>query len=382
MNAVHQLRTQERRAPARPATTVRALRAEDLPQVAALHGRVFGATPARPPQRLADYFEEILFRNPWRDAALPSIVATRNGEIVGFLGVVPRPMQLGERAIRVAVCTQFMVDPRHRAEQAAVQLLKTFFSGPQDLSLADGANESARRMWLALGGSAPLLYSLHWIRPLRPARYVLSLLERRAGALRPFAVAGRPVAALADAAIARVALNHRPDRNGADLVEEALQPSTMYAYLREVMAGTDLQPRYDARALEWLLRQVAGKTRHGTLRARAVRDREQRLQGWYIHYTRPGALGEVVQIAARDGAFVRVLHRLVLDAWRQGATAVRGRLDPRFAQELSEQHCWLRRDCNWTLVHSRDEDILSPIREGKMFLTRLEGEWWMRFLEQ
>lgn len=40
------------------------------------------------------------------------------------------------------------------------------------------------------------------------------------------------------------------------------------------------------------------------------------------------------------------------------------------------------RDCNWTLVHSRDEDILSTIHQGKMFLSRLEGEWWMRFLEE
>lgn len=381
MTAVRELRVEPIRATARPATSVRELRAEDIPQIAALHGRVFGTTPSRTPQRLAAYFEEILFRNPWRDASLPSLVAAKNGHITGFLGVVPRPMKLHDRAIRVAVCTQFMVDPEHRGELGAVQLLKTFFSGPQDLSLADGANEHARRMWLALGGAAPLLYSLHWLRPLRPARYVLSLIERRATTLRTMAYAGRPVAALADAAIARAPLSRlHEDRN--DAVEETLQPSTMCAYLAEVMSGTVLQPRYDVSALGWLLDQAAHMTRHGTLRARAVRDTERRLLGWFLHYVRAGGVSEVVQVAARAGAFNRVLQRLVLDAWRHGATAVRGRLDPRYAQELSDQHCWLRRDCNWTLVHTRDDDISSAIHQGKIFLTRLEGEWWMRFLEE
>lgn len=380
MSAVRPLRMKP--APAEGATLVRALRAEDLAEVAALHARVFGTAPGRTPQALAAYFEEILFRNPWRDAEMPSLVATRNGAVTGFLGVVPRLMRLEGRTIRVAICTQFMVDPRHRAELVAVQLLKSFFAGPQDLALADGANESARRMWVALGGSAPLLYSLHWVRPLRPARYVLSLAERRTPALRSLATVARSVAALADAAIARVPLNPLPGAEAAEWSEESLQPATMHAYLTEVMAGTTLQPQYDRPALEWLLDQAARKTRHGTLRARAVRDRERRLAGWFIHYARAGAVGEVVQIAARRGAFVPVLQRLVFDAWRLGATALRGRLDPRYAQELSEQHCWMRRDCNWTLVHSRDAEVLSAIHQGTMFLSRLEGEWWMRFLEE
>ena len=112
-----------------------------------------------------------------------------------------------------------------------------------------------------------------------------------------------------------------------------------------------------------------------------MRDHEHRLLGWFLHYVRAGGISEVVQVAARNGAFNAVLRRLMLDAWREGATALRGRLDPRFTQELSEQHCWLKRDCNWTLVHSRDESVLSAIHQGKVFLTRLEGEWWMRFLE-
>jgi hypothetical protein len=56
-----------------------------------------------------------------------------------------------------------------------------------------------------------------------------------------------------------------------------------------------------------------------------VRDRE-RLLGWYLYYAQAGGVSEVLQIEARDGSFDRVLLRLLADARRQGAVAVRGRL--------------------------------------------------------
>jgi len=31
---------------------------------------------------------------------------------------------------------------------------------------------------------------------------------------------------------------------------------------------------------------------------------------------------------------------LLIDAWRQGATALRGRLDPHHVQQFSDRHCW------------------------------------------
>ena len=77
--------------------------------------------------------------------------------------------------------------------------------------------------------------------------------------------------------------------------------------------------------------------------------------------------------------FDRVLQRLLADAWRHGAAAVRGRLDPRFVQEHSARHCWLRTDGTWTLVHSRHADVMAAIQQGDAFLSRLEGEWWLRF---
>jgi hypothetical protein len=252
-------------------------------------------------------------------------------------------------------------------------------SGPQDLTLADGANDMARRMWVGLGGTAPLLYNLHWTRTLRPAQHVLSLLEGRSAFSSSLIRAACRLTALADALAARLRPN-RFLRDAVELVEDALDPATMLAHLPEVVPGNGLQPVYDAQSLAWLLDQAARKKRHGALRTRGVFDGKRRLIGWYLHHVKAGGVSEVVQVAAREGSFGLVLERLLADAWRHGAIAVRGRLDPRHVQELSDRHCWLRREDPWRLVHSNNAEVAAALQEGGAFLSRLEGEWWLRFL--
>ena len=92
-------------------------------------------------------------------------------------------------------------------------------------------------------------------------------------------------------------------------------------------------------------------------------------------------VSEVVQVAASRGSFDLVLQRLLADAWRHGAAAVRGRLDPRYVEDLSDRHCWFVRDSTWTLFHSRYPDVVAAIQQGDAFLSRLEGEWWLRWTD-
>ena len=359
--------------------TIRVLAKEDIPAVAALFHRVHPEHRWSSPEACESYFREMIFESPWRDPEVPSWVAEERGRISGFYVVMARPMLFRGRPIRTAVGCQFMVDPDKRDSLTALKLAQACISGPQELTLADGANDLSRRMWSGIGGTVPLLYNLHWTRPLRPARYLLSVLEEGSALPFPLALAARPLGAVVDALAARLRPN-RFYREESELAEDALDAAAMLAHLPEVFGDSALQPVYDARSLAWLLEQTARKTRHGKLRARAVRDGE-RLLGWYLYYVQAGGVSEVVQIAARDGSFERVLLRLLADAWRHGAAAVRGRLEPRFAQEFSRQHCWFRREGSWTLVHTRHAGILAAIQQGNAFLSRLEGEWWQRWMD-
>ena len=140
--------------------TIRIFAEEDVPAAAALFGRVFSDIRWPSPAACESSFREVLFHNPWRDPELPSWVAEEDGRITGFAGVVPRRMALRGRPIRVAVGIHFMVDPDRRHSLTALQLLKACFSGPQDLYLADAASDLSRHLWIRLGGTASLLYSL------------------------------------------------------------------------------------------------------------------------------------------------------------------------------------------------------------------------------
>jgi len=357
--------------------TIRVLTKDDVPAAAALFARVYPQHRWHSQAACESYFREMLFDNPWRDPELPSWVAEQDGHIIGMQAVMPRPMRFQGRPLRVAVSCQFLVDPAERRSLVALQLIKAFLSGPQDLSLADGANDQARRLWVAIGGTAPLLYGLHWTRLLRPARYALSLLEGLGAIARPVTLAARPLCAMADALFARLPPNRFLLDD--DLAEETLDPAAMMSHFVDIMGGSALQPVYDAGTFAWLLEQTGGKTRHGNLRSRAVFDGKRQLIGWYLYYSNAGGVSEVVQIAAKGGSFDQVLQRLLADAWKNGAAALRGRLEPRFVQELSDRHCWLRREGSWTLIHSRHADVMAAIQQGDAFLSRLEGEWWMRF---
>jgi hypothetical protein len=357
---------------------VRVLREDDVPAAAELFERVYPRHRWTSRGACEDYFREILFANPWRDAALPSWAAFEGARLCGLYAILPRRMQLRARALRVAVGCQFMVDAGPRRNLVALQLARACLAGPQDLTFADGASDLTRRMWRGIGGTVSMLHSLHWTRPLRPARHALALLARRAGPA--LAAAAPALAAFPDALAARLPPN-RFLRAAPQAADTALEVADMLAHLPEALRGTTLQPAYDAPTLAWLLEQAARKTRHGTLRARAAREGD-RVIGWYLYYLKRGGTAEVLELAALAGCFERVLERLLADAWRDGASAVHGRLDARYAQELSSRHCWFRWDSTWTLLHTRDPAVADALHAGEAHLGRLEGEWWLRFLDE
>jgi hypothetical protein len=89
-----------------------------------------------------------------------------------------------------------------------------------------------------------------------------------------------------------------------------------------------------------------------------------------------GAASHVLQIAAPDRNVGAVVDDLFHHAWSSGATALRGRVEPRLLAPLGARHCVFRY-VGGALVHSRDDAILAAIATGDSLLTRLDGEWWM-----
>jgi hypothetical protein len=365
-------------------SSIRPFTPNDIPQVVKLFQKVFfnNGQAAPSSSNLEAYFEETFFHSPWTEEGaeeeIQSLVyEAGDGAIIGFIGIIPRRMLLHGRPIRAAASMHFMVEPGSRSTLAGIQLLKTFFSGPQDLSFTDSGGAVGRKIWEGLGGATALAYSINWVRLLRPSRYVLRLLARKNRLLRLFAMALRPLCPIVDAMASR-ALPHRFGKPAASLQAKDLDQETLLAGLTQFPSAYMLRPDYDTDSLFWSLAKADQLARPGELRKIALHKADGEFVGWYLYELGADGVGEVLQIVGRRKLFGEVLDHLFYHGWRNGAIALSGRLDPKFAQEFSDKYCFFNCGGPWTLTHSKNPEVLRAIYQGDMFLTRLEGEWLMR----
>lgn len=368
-----------RRRRAQPRGRVRALDSGDLAHVVQLYARVYPERPDAALPELERRLQRILFQHPWPDPRLPSLVyEDAGGELTGFLGVLPRPMVCRDgRRLTAAISHSFLVAPASRASLAALHLARRFLEGPQDLSLAEG-NDRSRSLWEGFGGSVSPLYSLCWVRPLRPARYALGFLQRRG--LRPWASALlQPLCRLVDGCASLVLPKWfgSPAASGS----QPLHPSDAATAFARLARRRNLRPDYTAESFAWLLETLRINRDHGELCQRAVASPHGGLYGWYVYYRRADTVAEVVQLVADPDHAGTVFEHLFHSARRAGAAAVVGALDPAWFDTLAERGCLFHHDGHsWLLVRSRESLALGAFQEGRAFLSRLDGEWWISSL--
>lgn len=354
----------------------------DLPHVAGLFQKVFRRTESPPSSSLTAYLRTIYFQHPCYSPDYPSLVYENDrGGIVGFLGALPVPLVVNHEPIRAAVAGNLMVDPSARNPFAGAKLVRTFLEGRQDLSFSDTANSVSRRMWEACGGETLLLGSLQWLRVLRPAQFGGGLLKRHCGC-RGVHLLLTPITRLVDGVVSILPRSpfRRPlTEDGCH--EEELNPAEWMSAFARVTGRFSLRPHHDPVSLEWLLARASERKRHGPLCSRVIRAKDGEVVGWYMYYGRRGETGQVLQIAAAQGAAEIVLRRLLAEVMRRGCVAVGGQLTPEFAEALATIGYVSFSLNSYTIVHSRRTDILRLIEKGDAFLTRLEGEWWTRLQE-
>jgi hypothetical protein len=357
---------------------IRALRDEDIPQVARLQESAFLGRAVPSSTGLEAYLRLVFLRNPWQDLGLPSLVRVADdGRIVGFLGVIARPMRFRGRAIRVAICHRFAALPDAKDRMGGLHLLRALLSGDQDLSLTDCANLDARAVWQSLRGETCLARSLTWVRPLRPAAYAGRLARqhtRRRWLGAGLAAASRPL----DWALARGSRAFARIPASA-LREEAIDESALLAEIESLSSPRSLRPVYDRASLRWLL-EVLGENRHrGRFRAVSLRDPAGAAAGFVLDYGNPGGVDEVLELAAHPRRAEAVCDHVLWRAQEDGAVAVRGRLEPALLEPLARRRVvWSLPDGNWTLLCARDPEIAGALQRGDAWFGALEGELWLR----
>jgi hypothetical protein len=266
---------------------------------------------------------------------------------------------------------QLVSDPTQRRLAIGARLLRRYMSGPQDLTITDGANDVVHEMWAHLGGHIVQPGSVVWTRLLRPWR---------AGGDRWLEIKGRErwrrVASVAWPLLDLPATPiTRPPGHPADVETEELTPRAVIEHQPRVLGDARLWVDYDEPFLQWLFREMAAVRTRGTLTRRLLR-RGGDLLGWYVVYLKPRGLSHVIGIAATKGKLGVVLDCLFADAWRGGAAALEGRVEPALYEPLSSRRCLLRYGTR-ALFHSREPDAVAAISLGRSALTRLDGDFWM-----
>jgi hypothetical protein len=343
--------------------TIRPFSEEDLPQVTSIYEREirFGAGP--PPPGLAEYFRRTFLEHPWVDPEIPSLVVeSEPGRVAGFLGSHVRRFVLDGRPIRLACSGQLVIDPDARHRAAGAFLVRQYFDGPQDLTITDGANDPARRLWEKLGGETLHLNCIDWIRVFKRLPVALEYATRNRGS--------RIVRAVAPVLARRPRLEEPP---GAT---EQLTPEGLVHGVQDLGPRFRLRPAYDVEYATWLFKELAAVQSRGNVIRSLVRSEEGRVLGWYVAYVRKAAMSDVVQVVATERSADVVVDHLFREAAEHGASGVRGRLEAWLEPTLWARSRFLRYTGN-ALAHSRDEEILHVLRTGRSLLTRLDGEWWM-----
>jgi len=337
---------------------IRPLRESDIAAAARLHQSVFEiADRDGLADRYKQYFVSTFLSSNRRFESL--VHEEQDGRITGFLGVVTREFTWAGRALQAALSTQFVVDPEARRKLVGIAMMREFFRGPQDFSFTDEANAPSRKIWEMLGGSTLHLYSTNWSVPIRPVEFLLA--RKRLG------IASR-AGAIVDALIIGARHAHLK-KHAPDLQSRPLDTRTVAEFMDQ--SGFVLKPTYNPDSLRSYL--------NGLNRGTALVGSKGNIAGWYIYHLDRGGMGEVLQIGCHSDNAVNVLAHLFQQALRDHALILYGRLEPHFSEALPEQFSVLSRRQYRVLVHSRDPKILDTMHSGKAFISRLDGEWPVRF---
>ena len=359
---------------------VRPFTDSDIPHVARVHRLIFQRADRDDEgwrNAYDAYFRNVFLSNPWQGDGPRSLVYQEDdGRLTGFLGVVPRPMTMNGQPLKAAISSQFVVDPATHVSAVAVHLAKAFLAGPQDLSIADEADDLARKIWEGLGGRTSLLHSLHWIRPLRPARLMLSMMRGRQR-LVPLAVTAAPLAPMIDALVMRISHGQfyqtTPQRSSAD----PMTPEALATLLPELTRQGSLRVAYDDETFRWLIDRARQRRANG-LHAAIIRN-GHRVIGWYLYCLDSDGIASVLQVGADARAMSDVLDQLFYQAARHHALAVTGRLEPRFLQTLSHKFAFFQHRGPWVLLDSKRPELLRSFESGDAWFSRLDGDWSLAF---
>lgn len=354
--------------------TSRKMRPEDAPAMARIYAARLRSGREVNVDTVTRRLLRAYFDHPWPDPEIrPIVCENEGGELIGFLGVTPRPMIWRERKLRAVIIGNLVVDEQHEGAGASHSIISEFLRGPQDFAISDYALDATRKISDRYHGATIRLLSQSWKLDLRPATITIN---RRVGRrFRRAAQLAAPVARAIDTVGRR--LERGPwwiERNDCETRPLALP---RLAQLIAGHGGDAIKPIYDAKALAWVLQTPRGC--ESGLRIREVLNGAGHTLGWFVHYVDQDS--ELLHLGAALGAGARVFDCLVADAASAGARSLTGRIIPSLMRDMSRKGARFHTE-SWLILHTTKPEIVAAFHAGEAFFNPMDGERWsMRFVD-
>lgn len=355
----------------------RSLRQSDIGGVAQLFQQRF-RDPGKPASApLRNYLEEVFLNHPWRDSEqMSKVVVDGDGTLQGFVGVFPQRYVYKDSVVRTSVLGTLMSSESNRNPLVGAKLLRSALSGSQELSISESANPLSLKMWEKSGGATLPLFSLSWLRVLKPAAFAAAMLAERVPAFSRAIPLTKGLDALArrfGSDLLSVAAD------GAQGKDDEVGPEEFAAAIPALSARYEIRPQWDTTILAWLLQHAESKSSFGPVMMRLVRDRSNRVVGGYIYYSKRHGVAFVLQFFAEPGKERIVVDNLLVHATAHGFAAVRGRLQPEFLDALVRQKSMLFRR-SATVIHTRSASLQAALTGPNALITGLAAEAWTKLI--
>jgi len=355
----------------------RSLRQSDIADVAQLFQQRF-RDPSKPASApLLAYLEDVFLNHPWRDSEqMSKVVVDGDGRVQGFVGVFPQRYVHRDNVIRTSVLGTLMSSDPNRNPLVGAKLLRSALGGSQDLSISESANPLSLKMWEKSGGATLPLFSLSWLRVLKPTAMSLAMLCERYPLFSPaFPVAN--------------GLDRLAKRFGPEFLSIALEapqgkdfevgPDEFAAAVPALSTRYEIRPQWDPAILTWLLKHAGSKSAFGPVMMRLVRDKRDRVVGGYIYYGKGHGIAFVLQLLAEPGSERLVVDNLLAHAEANGLSAVRGRLQPEFLDALVRQKSFLFRR-SATVIHTKSASLQAAFGGPSALISGLAAEGWTKLI--
>jgi GNAT superfamily N-acetyltransferase len=328
------------------------------------------------PESMADeeipgFLAATLLDDPWTDVELPSLVATVDGQIVGFIGSHVRRFRLDDREVRAVCPSHLTVAPDHRGGAAGALLLRRLLTAGQQFTYSETVDDVVARIWRVFGGHLDAARACDWMIVLRPVRWLGTV----AGAGIRRRHLGReqvPVGAVPFQAAGRRLMRRAFPEPDADVDGHEVDSATIVEHLPEIARGVRLRVDYDEAFLDHTFGLV--ESQFGNLVRRMVR-REGRPIGWYAYVADLDGVSRVLELSSTEREADAVLGELMDHARRSGSPVISGRLEPHLLAALRRRLAVLG-FARQPVIHSHDPELAGLLATSDSISARLSAEWF------